>query len=357
MMLADAGARVIKVEEPERGDETRRWGPPFVNGESAYFLSVNRGKESIALDLKSEQGREVAARLISRADVVVENFRPSQRKRLGVSAEQVLVVNPRVILCSIVGFDGDTAEANVPGYDLLAQAAGGLMSITGEPDGDPMKVGVALSDVLTAHYAYGAITSALYAREKRGIGEAIEVSLFGSTVASLVNVAQSHLLTETVARRWGNAHSSIVPYQAFHALDGMFVIGVGTDRQFGLLCSEVLGRAELASDERFASNDVRVKHRAALITILEEIFRALPRAQWLERCRRHDIPAAPLQTVSDVFASSGESVTVTVDHPTVGSYRAVRSPVRSPERQTSLRPPPRLGEHTAAILAELGVSP
>jgi crotonobetainyl-CoA:carnitine CoA-transferase CaiB-like acyl-CoA transferase len=352
-MLADAGARVIKVEEPERGDETRRWGPPFAGGESAYFLSVNRNKESVCLDLKGERGREIAARLITRADVVVENFRRDQRARLGVAASQVHALNPRAVLCSISGFEADGPDAEVPGYDLLAQAAGGLMSITGEPEGDPMKVGVALSDVLTAHYAYGAIVASLYARERTGRGDAIEVSLFGATVASLVNVAQSHLLTRDEPKRWGNAHPSIVPYQAFRAADGMFVLGVGTDRQFDLLCRQVLAKPELAEDVRYASNDARVRNRVELVALLETIFGGSPAAEWVSRCRAHSIPAARVETLSGVFARAG-SLMSAIEHPSVGSYTAVGSPVRRLSGNAAPLPPPRLGEHTEAVLRELG---
>ncbi|MGZ8833181.1 MAG: CaiB/BaiF CoA transferase family protein [Thermoanaerobaculia bacterium] len=262
-LLGDAGARVIKVEEPERGDETRRWGPPFINGVSAYFLAVNRNKESVALDLKSVSGRRVAKELIERADIVVDNFLPAQRKKLGF--ENIRRRNPRVIHCSISGYDSDTSEANTPGYDLLAQASSGLMAITGEPDGDPMKVGVALADVLTAHHAAGAICAALYAREKSGKGARIEVSLFSAAVSSLVNVAQNALITAGEPVRWGNAHASIVPYQLFHGSDRAFAIGAGTDRHFQSLCGDVLDRGDLASDARFATNASRVEHRQVLV--------------------------------------------------------------------------------------------
>ena len=355
-MLADAGARVIKVEEPSAGDETRRWGPPFIGGESAYFLSVNRNKESVALDLKSERGRAIAAKLIERADVVVENFRREQREPLGISSERVHAINPRAILCSITGFESDGPNASVPGYDLLAQAAGGLMSITGEPDGDPMKVGVALSDVLTAHYAFGAITSALYGREKSGVGETIEVSLFGATVASLVNVAQSYLVTGETPKRWGNAHPSIVPYQAFEASDGTFVIGVGTDRQFDMLVREVIGKPELAMDERFRTNDARVRNRDELIAILETAFREQTREVWVARCVGHAIPAAKVESLSGVFERAPSSLTATIEHPAIGKYEAVMNPVTRESGNAPPLPPPRLGEHTQAILAELGVA-
>src|SRR5438067_3465130 len=284
-LLGDWGARVIKVEEPGRGDETRRWGPPFVGDVSAYFLSINRNKESIAIDLKSEDGAAVARKLIERADVVVDNYLPAQKESLHFAPREI---NPRVVHCTIAGFDSDTGDANTPGYDLLAQAGSGLMSITGPAVGDPMKIGVALADVLTAHYAFGAICAALRAGE----GASIEVSLFSATVASLVNVAQNVLITGDEAARYGNAHPSIVPYQLFHGSDRAFAIGVGTDRHFAQLCERVLRMPELARDQRFAANTDRVKHREVLVAILEEAFRARTAAQWVARCRRASIPAS-----------------------------------------------------------------
>jgi crotonobetainyl-CoA:carnitine CoA-transferase CaiB-like acyl-CoA transferase len=335
-LLADAGARVIKVEEPGRGDETRRWGPPFVRGVSAYFLSINRGKESMTVNLRSDEGREVARRLTERADVVVDNF-------LGLE----LPVNPRAVRCRISGFDDGT-----PGYDLLAQAESGLMSITGEPDGEPMKTGVALSDVLTAHYAFGAICAALAGRQA-GL---IEVSLFGSTVASLVNVAQSALLTGREARRWGNAHPSIVPYQLFHGGDRPFVVGCGTDRHFAQLCTRVLRRPELADDARFATNARRVKHRKALIAILEKAFAAKKAKQWVDGCRRAGVPASLVRGVREALRTpAGRALLDGVDHPLVGRYDAVRNPVRvDGVRAPAGAAPPELGADTDAVLRELG---
>ena len=271
MMLAEAGARVIKVEEPD-GDETRRWGPPFVEGESSYFLSVNRGKESIALNLKLSGALDAARRLVARADVVIENFRADHREKFGLSAAQVHAINPKAVHCSIVGFESDGPDAGLPGYDLLAQAGAGLMSITGDKAGDPMKAGVALSDVLTAHHAHGAILAALFARARTGCGESIEVSLSGSTVASLVNVAQAYLLTGDRPKRYGNEHPSIVPYQPFHASDRPFAVAAASDRQYESLCAQVLGRADLSGDARYASNPARVKNRESLIATLEAIF-------------------------------------------------------------------------------------
>lgn len=353
MMLGDAGARVIKVEEPERGDETRLWGPPFVSGESSYFLSVNRNKESLALDLKTDRGRQIAQKLIERADVVIDNFRRPQRERLGLGSKRVRALNSQAICCSIIGYDSDTPETDLPGYDLLAQAGAGLMAITGEPDGAPMKVGVALADVLTGHYAHGGILARLYAREKTGEGSAFEVSIFGSTVASLVNVAQAHLLTGTNSKRHGNQHPSIVPYQSFDASDRPFVIGAGTDRHFVSLCRDVLERPELAQDLRFVSNSERVGNREALSGILGDIFARKTAAEWVVACRRWDIPAEQVNGIAEVFAGTGQKSIELIQHPSVGEYRAVRSPIRAdgPNRMSA---PPRLGEHTEAILKELG---
>jgi crotonobetainyl-CoA:carnitine CoA-transferase CaiB-like acyl-CoA transferase len=355
-LLSDCGARVIKIEEPGRGDETRRWGPPFVKEVSAYFLSINRGKESVAIDLKSPAGAAVVDRLLSRADVVVDNFLPAQKQALGFKDPRV--ANPRIVHCTISGYDSDTADANVPGYDLLAQAASGWMAITGEPDGEPMKVGVALADVLTGHYAFSAICAALCARERTGDGASIEVSLFAAAVASLINVAQGVLLTRKEAARYGNEHPSIVPYQLFHGSDRPFVLGAGTDRHFRLLCRHVLGRPELANDPRFASNRQRVKHRGALLRILKKEFRAAPATRWVTRCRKHSIPASLVRGVREAFrTSAGRALVSTVDHPQIGPYEAVRYPVRFDGRRRPVgSAPPSLGEHTAAILAEFGVT-
>jgi crotonobetainyl-CoA:carnitine CoA-transferase CaiB-like acyl-CoA transferase len=350
-LLADEGARVIKVEEPVYGDETRRWGPPFLGDISTYFLSVNRGKESLALDLRSEEGRRVARALIERSDVVIDNFLPAQRVALGLTD-----VPERVVHCSIGGFDGDTAEANTPGYDLLAQAGSGLMAITGDPDGEPMKVGVALADVLTGHYAHGAICAALVARERTGRGARLEVSLFGATLASLMNVAQGALATGAEAGRYGNAHPSIVPYQLFHAADRTFAIGGGTDRHFRLLCEAVIERPELAADTLFATNGARVANREALVALLDAMFAAQPAEVWVTRCRAAAIPASVVQGVLEALRSEPARPLIgTIEHPDAGVYETVRHPVRfDGERLPLGSTPPQLGEHTEKIVRELG---
>jgi crotonobetainyl-CoA:carnitine CoA-transferase CaiB-like acyl-CoA transferase len=343
-LLADAGARVIKIESPE-GDETRRWGPPFVRGVSAYFLSINRNKESIVADLKTPEGAKIARQLVERADVVVDNFLPAQRAKL-------LPLNPRAVHCSIAGFDSDTAEAETPGYDLLAQAGSGIMFITGE---EPTKAGVAVVDVLTAHYAYGAICAALVARERTGEGSRIEVSLFGAAAASLINVAQGALLTGEEAKSYGNAHPSIVPYQLFHGSDRAFAIGAGTDRHFAQLCERVIGRPELKDDRRFATNAARVENREELIALLERTFADAPAEVWVERCKRAAIPASLVRGVREALQSAeGTALIESIDHPDIGRYEAVRNPVRIDGRRCPpSSPPPRLGEHTASIVREL----
>jgi crotonobetainyl-CoA:carnitine CoA-transferase CaiB-like acyl-CoA transferase len=352
-LLADSGARVIKIEEPGRGDETRRWGPPFIGDISAYFLSVNRNKESLTLNLKSDEGAEVARQLIERADVVVDNFLPEQKESLQFAPR---AINPSVVHCTISGFDSDGADANTPGYDLLAQAGSGLMSITGEAGGEPMKIGVALADVLTAHYAFGAICAALRGRERTGKGSSIEVSLFGATVASLVNVAQNVLVTNAEAQRFGNAHPSIVPYQVFHGSDRPFAIGAGTDRHFAQLCTRVLRRSDLASDARFSTNAKRVKHRKVLLEILEEEFQGRTAGQWVARCRRAAIPASLVRGVREALRTpAGRALVESVPHPEIGSYDAVRNPVRVNGQRLAIgSAPPALGQDTISVLRELG---
>lgn len=345
-LLADHGARVIKVEEPERGDETRRWGPPFIDGVSAYFLSINRNKESLALDLKRDG--DVAQRLIERADVVLDNFLPRQRAAL---LGDVRAINPKAVHCSISGYDADTPDAGTPGYDLLAQAGAGLMSITGDADGEPMKIGVALSDVLTAHHAFGAICAALV----KGEGASIEVSLFGATLSSLVNVAQSALITGTEAKRYGNAHPSIVPYQVFHGSDRTFALGAGTDRHYEQLCENVIERPDLL---RFKTNEERVRNREVLVAELEAIFRTRTASEWVESCRKAAVPASLVQGVLEALRSdAGRALVEELEHDRIGRYEAMRNPVkRNGERLPIRNAPPEVGQDTEKILKELGFS-
>lgn len=356
-MLADDGARVIKVEEAEQGDETRRWGPPFAGHDAAYFLALNRGKESIALNLKSEEGREIAQRLIARADVVLHNFRDEQAHAFGLDAESVRAMNSRAVHCAIRGFERGTAEDSLPGFDLLAQAAGGLMAITGEPGGSPMKVGVALSDVLTAHWARAAIVTALLERERSGTARSVEISLVGATIASLANVAQAFLVTQVEPARWGNAHPSIVPYQLFEARDRSLVIAAGTDRQWRALAQQVLRNDRLTDDPRFTSNALRVENRSTLIPLIDEIIRTRDAAEWIARCRSAGVPAAMVSRFGEIFDGSAATQLVELEHPEVGALNVVGSPLRwNGVRYTAQSAPPALGAHSVQLLHELGLS-
>src|SRR5215208_4732970 len=270
MVLGDLGADVVKVESPE-GDETRGWGPPFTNGESAYYLCVNRNKRSIIVDFKSQEGRKTLHKLVRRSDVLVENFRPGTLARFALDYDAASAINPNLIYCSITGFGQTGPLRDKPGYDFMIQAMGGLMSITGEPDGEPMKAGVAVADLFAGQNAVIAILAALQARTQTGGGQHLDISLFDSQVAMLANVASNFLLSDNLPKRYGNAHANIVPYQSFQASDAWFVVAVGNDRQFERMC-EVIGNGELENDPRFPLNSARVENRDELISILKPIF-------------------------------------------------------------------------------------
>ncbi|MGB9757094.1 MAG: CaiB/BaiF CoA transferase family protein [Candidatus Bipolaricaulaceae bacterium] len=353
MWMADLGAEVIKVEKPGVGDETRRWGPPFVAGESAYFLAVNRGKYGITLDLAAPEGRRILRLLIEKSDVVVHNFLPNTAEKLGVSYEAVRETNPRAVYLSILGFPPGPYREE-PGFDALIQALGGLMAITGEEE-RPAKVGVAIVDVLTAWAGLCGVLGALLLRERTGQGMAVEATLIENSAAALVNVAQAFLLTHEEPKRLGTAHPQIVPYQAFPAADALLMIAVGTDAQFRGLC-EVLGRPELAQDPRFSTNPARVQNREVLLPILTEVLRQKPRAHWITELKKAGVPAGPVNSLSDLFGDAGlvGRILMEVEHPTVGRYQTLICPVSLAWPGNTL-PPPRLGEHTALVLQRLGI--
>jgi crotonobetainyl-CoA:carnitine CoA-transferase CaiB-like acyl-CoA transferase len=354
MVLADLGADVVKVERPEGGDETRSWGPPFAGGEAAYYLSVNRGKRSCALDLSQPEGRALALELCAGADVVLENFKVGGADRLGVGYEHVRERNPRVVYCSITGFGSEREPRGRPGYDFVAQAESGLMSITGPEEGPPYKVGVALVDVLAGLHAAAAVLAALHGGE----GARIEVPLLDSGLAGLVNVAQNALVTGTDPERHGNAHPNIVPYQDFKTSSGRIAVAAANDGLFRALCS-VMGLDSLPEDRRFATNAGRVEHRAELIPLLEERFRERPAEDWLAELETAGVPSGKVRSVPDALAAAataGRPATMTVEHPTAGPLDLVGSPIWGATR-TEATPPPLLGEHTAEVLAELGRSP
>jgi crotonobetainyl-CoA:carnitine CoA-transferase CaiB-like acyl-CoA transferase len=353
MVLADLGADVVKVERPGEGDETRTWGPPYAGGEAAYFLAVNRSKRSVAIDLKQPDGLALVLDLCVGADVVIENFRPGTAARLGIDGAAIHARNPRVVYCSITGF-GARVPRERAGYDFIVQAESGLMSITGDPEGPPTKIGVALVDVLTGLNAAAVIVAALRRRDLGGTGEHIEVSLLDSALAALVNVAQNALVTGEEPPRYGNAHPSIVPYQPFEAADGWIAVAAANDGLFERLCHAV-GRPALASDERFLTNAARVRNRDELLPVLEEAFRARTAEEWVTALDAAGVPVGKIRGVLEALRAAAP-VTVRVKHPTAGPLELVQPPFAlesSPLR--AAEPPVLLGQHTREVLAELGV--
>ena len=355
MVLGDLGADVIKVESPE-GDETRGWGPPFAEGESAYYLCVNRNKRSIILDFKTDAGRKIIHQLIKGSDVLVENFRPGTLARYSLDFESVSNLNPNLIYCSITGFGQTGPLRDKPGYDFMIQAMGGLMSITGEPDGEPMKVGVAVADLFAGQNAVIAILAALQARTFTGKGQHLDISLFDSQVAMLANVASNYLISSNLPKRYGNSHANIVPYQSFQASDAWFVVAVGNDRQFEKLCG-VIGKWELVNDPRFSLNSERVQHRDELISILKSIFLTKASSEWLVLLENAGIPCGPINTLAQIFSMPQVEVRemlIHIEHEEIGDLRLVGSPLKFSETPVNYKlPPPRLGGHTDEVLREL----
>jgi crotonobetainyl-CoA:carnitine CoA-transferase CaiB-like acyl-CoA transferase len=368
-VLADLGADVVKVERPGAGDDTRRWGPPWLRdergaetGESSYFLSANRGKRSVTIDLAHPEGQALVQRLAARADVLLENFRVGGLERYGLGYAELSALNPRLVYCSITGFGQTGPYRHRAGYDFLLQGMGGLMSITGAPDGapggGPMKVGVAVTDVMTGMYAATAVLAALAHRERSGLGQHVDLSLLDVQVAMLANQAQAYLSTGEAPVRLGNAHPSIVPYQSFAAADGHLVLAVGNDGQFARL-SEVLGRPALADDPRFATNAARVEHRTALLAILEPALAARSAAHWISALEAAGVPCGPINDLRQVFEDPQvrhRGMRLEVDHPVAGRAALVASPIRL--SATPVEPPaapPALGQHTDEVLAELGL--
>jgi crotonobetainyl-CoA:carnitine CoA-transferase CaiB-like acyl-CoA transferase len=354
MMLGDLGARVLKVEHPEDGDVTRGWGPPYheKTGLSAYYLSVNRNKESIALDLATSAGAESVRRLARRADVLVENFPPGGLEKFGLSLGELRRENPRLVTASITGFGRSGPDASAPGFDLLAQAGAGLMAITGTPESGPTKAGVAVSDLLAGCYAAIGILAALAGREHTGRGAHVETDLFSATLGSLINVAQSVLLTGREAERHGNAHPQIVPYRTFAASDGDFVLAVGTDRQFERLAS-LLGHPEWTADPRFSANDARVADREVLEAQLSRVFREETRETWVARCRAAGIPAGPVRGPLEALASETARALRSVLESEGVPF--VASPIRIEGEAPRLRFPPALDADGERLRREFGL--
>ncbi|MFQ5984340.1 MAG: CaiB/BaiF CoA transferase family protein [Alphaproteobacteria bacterium] len=364
-LLGDLGADVIKVERPESGDETRKFGPPFLKDEagkdtteSAYFLGVNRNKRSVVLDLTKPRGQELARRLVACSDVLVENFRVGSLANFGLSYDDLKSDCPRLIYCSITGFGQTGPYATRPGYDFLIQGIGGIMSITGEPDGEPQKVGVPIADIMAGMYAAVAVLAALRHREVTGEGQYIDIGMLDTEVAWLANQAMNYLVSGEPPERLGNAHPNIVPYQVFATADGYVVLAVGNDAQFQRFCG-FAGAPELAADARFCTNDARVRHRDELIARLKPIMAAQPSRHWLDGLERLNVGCGPINAIEEVFADPQvrhRGMVVGMAHPLAGRtpVRLIASPMRMSATPVSYRcRPPLLGEHTKEVLREL----
>ena len=362
MILGDFGADVIKVERPGVGDQSRTWGPPFVATESAYFLATNRNKRSITLDYDQPQGGEILRRLLARADIFVCN-QPSMTslKRRGIDPETLRSRHPRLIYCAITGYGFTGPKAGQPGYDILAQAEAGVMSFTGEPGGDPVRFPIAIADMTTGMYAAMGILAALYARERTGQGDFLDMALFDSQLTWLANIGSSYLNAGVSPRRWGNAHPNIVPYQMFRGGDGHhFVVAVGTQGLWQRLLQVLDMEGALGGDARFSSNAARIEHREELISMLQRRFDAASSREWLRKLASADIPAAAMQTVGEALndpQTVARGLVVEIEHPLLTKARSIANPVRLAEHQVLYRlPPPLLGEHNRQVLGELSLS-
>jgi formyl-CoA transferase len=360
MLLGDMGARVIKVEQPGRGDDTRAWGPPFVGSESAYFLGTNRNKESLTLDFKASDGRAILERLVARADVLVENFRPGALARLGLDYDSLARSHPRLIYCSISGFGQDGPRSSQPGYDAVIQAEGGLMSVTGDPAGPPFRVGVAIADLVAGLLAAQGITLALLARERTGRGQHVDISMLDGVVSLLSYHASIYLTTGATSGRVGNRHATIAPYETFPARDGEFFLAVGNDDQFIRFC-RVAGLQELVQDERFATNPARVEHADDLRGRLGPVLAGRTRQEWIETLTAAGVPCGAVRSVSEALSDPqvvARRMIEAVEHATLNSVKVLGTPIKLSDTPGAVRTaPPVLGQHTGQILGELGFPP
>ncbi len=365
--LGDMGADVIKIERPDGGDDTRTWGPPFLKNsdgsdtrEAAYYLSANRNKRSVAVDIASAAGQATIKALVATADVVIENFKVGQLKRYGLDYASLKAVKPDLIFCSITGFGQTGPWAQRAGYDFIVQGIGGFMSVTGErddlPGGGPQKAGVAVSDLFSGLYAANAIVSALYHRSKTGEGQAIDVALLDVMVSTMANMNSNYLVSGKVPGRAGNAHSNIVPYQVFPCADGHLILAVGNDGQFQRFC-EAANCPHLAADERFVSNPQRVRHRDVLVPLLNDILKQRSKADWIERLEAATVPCGPINGIDEVFENEqvkARELLIEMPHPVTGTVKLVANPVKMSATPPSYRrPPPMLGEHQDEVMGEL----
>lgn len=355
MLLGDFGADIIKIETPQGGDDTRHWHPPSAGQLSAYYLSVNRNKRSVTLNLKSAEGQALAQQLALQSDVLIENFKVGGMAAFGLDYETLQAQNPRLVYCSITGYGQDSPYAHRPGYDYVIQGQSGLMSVTGEVDGEPMKVGVAISDVLTGLFAANAIQTALLHRQVSGAGQYIDIALLDSQIAAMVNVASNYLVSGQTPARYGNAHPNIVPYEAFHTRDGRLILAVGNDGQFRAACG-VMGISHLAEDERFDTNPKRVIHREALIAILDPILRTRTTETWVADFLQGGVPAGEIFDMPSALRNPHAQARQLVQEVTLadGSEAELLAPIQkfSATPPTIHRPPPLLGQDTEAVLSE-----
>ena len=355
LLLADMGAEVVKVEEPGRGDDTRAW-PPFVGGEATYFMSVNRGKKSLTLNMKHAEGKGILRRLLEGADVLLENFRPGTLERLGFGYAAVRSLNPRLVYCSISGFGESGPEAGRPGYDLIVQGESGIMDITGFPDGPPVKVGNSIADLAAGTMAAHGIVLALFARERTGQGQKVEIAMLEVMAALLTYHGQAYFATGKSPRRRGNQHPSIVPYEVFQAADGYLTVGVANNSLWSRFC-QAIGRPDLTADPRFDTEARRVENRDALVPLLAAVFATAPVARWLARLGEAGVPAGKIKEIGEVLESEhlrARGAVVSLTHPTAGPMRMVGPPIRlSGTPAEAAAPAPLLGEHTEEILGKL----
>ncbi len=360
MILGDQGAEIIKVERPGSGDDTRTWGPPFAGGESAYYICANRNKKSIVIDLKKPEGLDLVRELVKTCDVFVENFTPGLTKKFGLDYETLHKLNPRLVYTSITAYGQNGPYRDRPGYDMVLSAVGGLMYITGEKDGNPCKVGVAITDVLTGVYASGAITSALLWRERSGRGQYLDISLLDVQVSGLANIASNYLVAGKEASRWGTAHESIIPYQVFQTKDRPIAIAVANQKLWVNFC-KVTGKDEWVNDPRFESNPKRVENRETLLPLVHQLFAQKTCDEWMDLLVGAAIPCGPVNNMEHLFADpqvQHRDMIAEVPHPTIGTLRLTGIPIKCSETPGAIRRhPPLLGEHTDEVLTEtLGYS-
>ena len=360
LMLGDNGADVIKIEIPGAGDDTRKWGPPFIGDESAYFLSINRNKRSLTLNLQDPKAQDVFMKLAKDSDVVVENFTPGVMDRIGLGYEAVKAVNPNVVYCSISGFGQDGPYRSRPAYDQIMQGVGGLMSITGEPDGEPQKIGIAVTDIGAGMWSAFAITTALHHRDKTGEGQYIDISMLDAQVAWLTYQAAFFFANDEPPKRMGAAHPTLVPYQAFMCSDGKYInVAVGSERIWERFC-QGMGREDLKDHPDYSVNSVRVAHRGAIVSMLQEIFLTRPVSEWVEDLQAANVPCGPINDLADVFADPqvlARDMLQEMPHPTLGTIKQTGLPIKFSRTPGGLnRHPPLLGEHNQEILSSLGYS-